>query len=302
MRTFMLTSACLFILQITNAQTDTIDFEGSLVRIEVDTTYSDNVWQIGRPDKTLFDSAHSIPNVIVTDTVNYYPTENESSFVVGFELTGSQPSIAFTHKFDTDSSHDGGYVEVSFDEGQTWTHLTAETNEYMNAYGFSTWNLYSETDTLQNGKPAFSGTSPDWEQSGILFQCFAVKTSFEFQLRFTFSSDSVQSSHEGWMIDDIVLQDEGLCSGIKEYQNKTCTLKVFPNPFHDCAIINVEDSHFVKNGTFTVFDMFGRTVAIRQKITGNQFTFNQNELTAGIYIYHLIDEKGLSATGRFAVK
>ncbi len=42
-----------------------------------------NIWQIGSPQKTVISSAHSAPNVIITDTVNTYPPNNTSVFIIG---------------------------------------------------------------------------------------------------------------------------------------------------------------------------------------------------------------------------
>src|SRR5438045_3733211 len=43
-------------------------------------TNTNNIWQVGKPQKTLFSSASTTPNVIVTDTINYYPNNNVSTF------------------------------------------------------------------------------------------------------------------------------------------------------------------------------------------------------------------------------
>ncbi len=43
---------------------------------------SSNVWQIGRPQKTIFDSAATLPNAIVTDTIGFIPLNNTSSFII----------------------------------------------------------------------------------------------------------------------------------------------------------------------------------------------------------------------------
>ena len=47
--------------------------------MELDTSAS-NIWQIGKPQKIIFDSASTVPNAIVTDTINFYPINNISRF------------------------------------------------------------------------------------------------------------------------------------------------------------------------------------------------------------------------------
>jgi hypothetical protein len=297
-------------IQTVSAQSYEITFEGDFYDtyegvgfdIEIDALDTANVWQIGIPNKTFFDSAYSAPNLIVTDTVIFYPVNNESSFTLGFELQGGSPTIDFMHKFDTDSGFDGGYVEFSFDQGSTWTHLTAQTNvQWVAMYGFSTSNFYNETDTLQNGKPAFTGKSNEWMQSTILFQCNAFKTDFSFQLRFTFSSDSNYTEKEGWMIDNFIVQNEGGCWGIGELDYQLNRLKISPNPFSTQTAIEIAGNYRIENGTFNVFDMFGRKVSTLQNLNGKQFVYTSDGLKTGIYSYHLIDANGLIGTGKFVV-
>jgi glycosylphosphatidylinositol transamidase (GPIT) subunit GPI8 len=43
---------------------------------------SDNLWQIDPPQKTIFNSAFLVPNVLVADTLNVYPTSNSSAFKI----------------------------------------------------------------------------------------------------------------------------------------------------------------------------------------------------------------------------
>ena len=59
------------------------DFESPTdIPIEIDSLNASNIWQIGEPSKTLFSSARSNPNALVTDTLNNYPVNDSSSFIV----------------------------------------------------------------------------------------------------------------------------------------------------------------------------------------------------------------------------
>lgn len=55
-------------------------FDSSNIYLQIDTTSSNNIWQVGQPSKTFFDSAYSPVNAIVTDTINSYPVNNHSAF------------------------------------------------------------------------------------------------------------------------------------------------------------------------------------------------------------------------------
>ncbi|HEY0030587.1 MAG TPA: hypothetical protein VGC65_07505, partial [Bacteroidia bacterium] len=63
----------------------TINFDGAPLstwgyELYIDTISNPgNVWQIGPPQKNTFTGAVSSPNVIVTDTLNYYPVNDTSS-------------------------------------------------------------------------------------------------------------------------------------------------------------------------------------------------------------------------------
>ena len=49
---------------------------------KIDTSVAGNIWQIGKPHKTIFDSAYSRPDAIVTDTIHDYPANNLSTFAI----------------------------------------------------------------------------------------------------------------------------------------------------------------------------------------------------------------------------
>lgn len=103
---------------------DTIGFEENYEYIKIDTS-SSNIWQIGFPNKTYLDSSYSGENAIVTDISNSYASDNHSYFdlyVGDFNYSDYYPwdiFIEFKHKFDTDTLKDGGYITVSYDNGNT---------------------------------------------------------------------------------------------------------------------------------------------------------------------------------------
>jgi hypothetical protein len=251
-------------LQSNFAQTiDTINFEINASRAEIDTSNQSNVWQIGKPSKVVFDSAFSLNKAIVTDTLVQYPMGVNSSFKVGFVLTGQQPVISFKYKMDSDSGKDGGYVDVSFDNGQNWELLTAQTNHPGNGgmvggnFGMYTNSFYDTVDTLYNGQPGFSGQTNGWKQASIQFPCFAVKMGFTFWVRFTFISDSIQTTNDGWMIDDIVIDNTGICSEVDELQNNKISVSIYPNPISNSSVVTIKNGD-IKNAVFEVFDVTGK--------------------------------------------
>lgn len=303
MKTSAIILGLLLSANCTKGQSDTtISFEGVSTLIQIDTSYADNIWQIGSPNKVVFDSAYSAPNTIVTDTVAFYPVNNLSSFTLQIPFLNSidMVDVNFRHKYDTQAGQDGGYIELSCDSGNTWHILHSglfqevdSTNIPYDAY------IYSESDTLYNGKPAFSGQSTEWDWGNISFPCMVAKTDMYCLLRFTFSSDSVDSQHDGWMIDDISIMHI-VCSGIEETTRSNVSIS--PNPISDKAVFQLLEDLQVRDGLIEVFDSYGRIVDTRKGITGNRFEYNVNGIKSGIYSYRLVDGDNFLSSGKFVVK
>lgn len=200
-----------------------IDFENTtwLYRVIIDTTSNpNNIWQIGHPCKTLFNSANSNPNVIVTDTTNPYPINDTSSFTVihlassGWGLGYPKVDIGGYYSVNSDSLTDYGYIDFSPDLGSTWFRADSSV-------GFCTWGAVEDL-------PTFTGNSNGWKHFYYCLQVpFPVAFDDTILYRFTFISDSVQSNKDGLMFDDLRFED--WAEGIQEIQNDNL-ISVFPNP------------------------------------------------------------------------
>jgi hypothetical protein len=203
------------------------------IMVELDTSMS-NIWQIGPPQKAIFDSATTFPNVIVTDTINFYPQGNTSTFRIKLFNQWSYGILAlqWKQKLDIDTTFDGGIVEYSIDQGATWQN--AFNNPYVyNFYGFQAGNL----DTLNTGEYAFNGTDSTWRDIWLCFDLSWMSTSQDtMNFRFTFKSDSIENNKEGWMIDNM-LGHITMIHTVKNI-NQTNYLTVYPNP--SSSIVNIE--------------------------------------------------------------
>ncbi len=196
------------------------------ILIDMDTSAS-NVWQIGTPQKVIFNRAATLPNAIVTDTVNFYPTDNTSRFRIriyndwgGWGIFALQ----WMQKLDMDAAFDGGVVEFSMDSGNTWQN--AFNNPYVyNFYGFDPVN----EGMLMNGDYAFTGTDSTWKN---IWLCFDMSWMSVFpdtiHFRFTFTSDSVDNNKEGWLIDNMMAGITWIHT-VSETEQKEY-MKVTPNP------------------------------------------------------------------------
>jgi hypothetical protein len=255
------------------------------INIYIDTN-STNIWQIGPPQKIIFNSASTLPNAIVTDTINNYPVNNTSRFTAKV-LNQFTPNGVYAYqwrqKIDFDSTGgDGGIVEFTIDHGVTWQN--AYNNPYVyNFYGFQP----SSYDTLNTGEYAFVGTDTNWVD---VWLCFDLSWMSQFpdtlMLRFSLKSDSINSdsvaSHEGWVIDNMLAHITFIHTvhdnGPQNY------LTVFPNP--TTGIVHVEaekrmDYHIIEH--MELVDAQGKVVEKWENIP-TKFWFDAGKYGEGMYV------------------
>ena len=97
------------------------------------------------------------------------------------------PRLTFWSKWDIESNWDYGQVDVSTDNGNTWTPLEGE---YTNP---------GEGSFQPNGEPVYDGVQNSWVREEISLADFV---SSEFKVRFQLNSDGF-INRDGWYVDDI---------------------------------------------------------------------------------------------------
>jgi Secretion system C-terminal sorting domain len=192
--------------------------------IIIDTVhYHHNQWQVGRPQKTAFDSARSFANALVTDTANAYAPNDTSVFFIGFpgHLPGHSWVIPwiynfnFMYKLNTDTTSIA-LIEFSADTGKTWIILPD-----------SVWGG-TEGDTLVN-----DSKWQNWHFNMNYLYHYPRTDSLLF--RFTFTSGNDTMSKDGWMIDDIHV--DYYWEGVTDVQKET-RVTIYPNPVADYMNVN----------------------------------------------------------------
>ncbi|MBN1186802.1 MAG: hypothetical protein JXB49_31275 [Bacteroidales bacterium] len=119
-----------------------------------------NIWQVAAPQKGEFIHAFSVPNVIITDSVNSYPVNDTSSFIITNVALGegfdNQHTVILEGQYfvDSDSLQDYGKIEFSPDNGATWVDLFHDTVPVSEWY----W-LFD--------KPVLTGKSNGWKSFGL---------------------------------------------------------------------------------------------------------------------------------------
>jgi hypothetical protein len=257
----------------------------------IDTSQSSNLWQLGTPSKNVFNSGYGGPKAFVTDTLNPYPINNSSSFQFsmvncswmtqgpcgGYEGLG----ITIITKINSDSTKDGGTIEVSHN-GTPWVNLINDP------LASTTGDIYSANDTIQSSsKPGYSGIANNWKQISVNFSPEMVNPSDTISLRFSFSSDSIQTNKDGWMIG--LIQMGGFFEGIEEIQNDNL-ISISPNPSSD--ELRIHATKVSSNQKVQILNCAGQILYDNSNFTGE--TIDVSQFTDGIYLLKYSDKKNLS--------
>lgn len=250
--------------------------------VYIDTFSNPNcIWQVGHPTKTVFTNAHSVPNAIVTDTLNPVPPNDTSIFYLQ-HLKSDIPWCVFALHFwyqTKGDSTDRGIIEVSPDSAHSvWINLLTQDT----TYNFQWWSE----------KPTLTGSTVGWKEFD-LYLLNAGSTIGSYNLadtilfRFTYITDNINTLHDGWMIDDIGVDD--WMSGISEIQNDNL-ISVYPNPTTDHLTIQRNKSS--DKQSVKIFDYTGQVLSENQNFAGE--TIDTRQLNNGVYLLKYSDTKSFS--------
>lgn len=294
----------LFILNfnLAKAQTELVDFESTPQYVTIDSLTG--CWQIGTPSKTIFDTAYSSNNALMTDTINPYPDDSISYAYFSFPTnnTSSTYSISFQHRYDSENNFDGGYIEIFDCWSGTWKSITSAV-AIACPYYVVNYFMNAPSQLLTNGEIGFTGNSNGWLTQEITFGCTILIQEEEnrggisnAQFRFVFVSNSNPTSQEGWMIDDIQWLDfEGQCSSVEEYQN-SLQLKSYPSISDGKISFETETELFSQ---ISIYDFSGKMIDNFTFPLSNFKTLELSNLSNGMYFYSVEDGK---AVGKFVIE
>jgi hypothetical protein len=266
---------------------DSCDFKDSCSIVK---NFSGNgLWQMGVPSKVFFNQATNGGRGLITDTANAYPPNSDEYVDVRFQNPPFNIRFAFWHRFDTDTLADGGYIEVSYDEGQSWQDIRQpDPNNhpiFMDMYG-----IYGSSSDLGNGKKGFSGRSGDTMLSIIEWvwdMPLKMKPASTW-LRFYFYSDSNDNPKEGWMIDRMETSYFDPGGGFDDLANPH-RIKAYPNPGNGVYMLEF----LTESGSMyelVVYDFQGKEI-LKQAINGQkQAALDLSEYPSGMYFYTLMEE------------
>lgn len=252
---------------------------------------SPNSWQLGTPAQTVLNGAYSGTKSWMTGLNSNYPnTDTSALFTPVFSVDNTRCyKLSFYHKFQTDPYVDGGIVEFSTDNAQTWLHL-----------GFWSPNISSWYNTPfvtglggNPGYPGWSGTQNNWS---MVERTMNFWTNGNVIFRFRFGSDQF-NSFEGWAIDNFCfeeVQGSPCLTGIEDPETAGLILgQNYPNPFSQETEI---EFNIPKDGrvNIQVEDMLGRVIAMpydqETQAGSHRIKFSKENLRQGVFTYTLIWE------------
>lgn len=238
-----------------------------------------NIWQIGPPQKTVFNMAATAPNAILTDSINNYPPNNSSAFqahIYNQLAPWGILAMQWMQKLDFDSL-DGGHVQFSTDQGLSWQE--AHNNPYVyNYYGYQPANL----GNVPSGAPGFVGKDSTWRN---IWLCFDMSWMSLFpdtlRFRYVFESDTSATNAEGWMIDNFTASIT-VAHTLKDPEQVNY-IDVGPIPTSGKLNIStqkIQDFHIIEQ--LDVFDLEGRLVE-QYKNVPTKFWIDMEQYPAGTY-------------------
>lgn len=246
--------------QLSNYVNITFEDTVFLDHLQIDTN---SVWQIGNPQKNIFNGGFNSQKAIVTDTINSYRINDTSSFIVSALHTSlsNNHTLRFTYKSNTDSINDYLKLEISSDR-INWTEITNDLNNFYIIKG----------DTFITG-------NIDWAVYEVQFHLWLINNSLlgppddTISFRFSFITDSVQTNKDGIMIDDITIN---LAYGSVEDYDDIQDFSIYPNPFYDN--LNIETKN--KSVYIEIYDLFGKKL-LNKKVEST--SVDLSFLNSGVY-------------------
>ena len=231
--------------------------------LTIDTqNYHHNIWQIGKPQKTFFNSAYSLPYAIVTDTVSPYPVNDTSVFYLKLPVTNIYPKyeLHFLYQLDIDTNAIAK-IERSIDTGHTWTNILD--------------SFLTDIDWLI--KPRLDTCTVGWKEAKLIGDWTSDPDTIIF--RFTFISDSVFANRDGWIIDSVFLRDFWW-EGIMPKLQKPSLISIYPNPSR--GNLYIHPNEITADAYLIIYDLNGKEVYRQEQMQGAVYINLQ--LSPGVYI------------------
>lgn len=243
------------------------------------------------------------------------PAASENQYLTMSASLNGITELSFSHKYDTEQNWDGGTVEISVDNGSSWTDLG--DNFVENGYN----------DYIQNSQSvqAFSGNSGGYITSKVDLTEFCGE---DVLIRFNFYYDQLEDGR-GWNIDDVSLVSSNALINIAEANSNgnistaancirvnggvvisnedlsvNTEVEVYPNPSNGNDIyLTIQSEKAIGDLGIKVFNAAGQFIYSDNKQISNDFVsfkLMEQKLAPGIYTVQLLGDE-FSTVKKFIV-
>lgn len=258
------------------------------------------IWEVGSPNKSIFNTTLFGSKSIITDTLNHYPKNDTSSFIITY-FSGGQLAednilwITMFHRFETDSILDFCSIEFSTDGGTGWHSMTSDSLSFnlINHH-------FIDLDTTVYNEIQFTGGSSGWVKSTLTKDIWNYNIIDSVLIKFTLSSDSIQNMKDGWQIDSICISETHYGS-VSEYDLLLNFATVYPNPVKNNLTIDFTNKY---NEAFSLrlVNSVGQVLKHQKDIRNEQIIIENLHLTPGLYYYELSVKGVLKGVGKIVVE
>jgi hypothetical protein len=254
-----------------------------------------NIWEVGQPSKSTFNKAHMGKLAIITDSTSSYPNNLNDYFYITIPLNyvWGEGILSFYHKFDTDTLTDGGLIEITYDNGASWSNIINDNHNIQKKF----INIYD--DTIKGGNYGYSGESLEWKYVEIYWWWLALtKQQFNSNpvVRFRFISDNTNNNRDGWMIDDIVFRGYSVTGTANE--SSMDEIRAYPNPSNSLVKFNIPEK-YSSDAEVELIDVTGRVV-YSKGIEQDQIDIRN--LDSGLYTYKIYSGNKVISKGKLIKK
>jgi len=260
-----------------------------------------NIWQVGEPQKSFVTNIPDGINVIITDTVNSYPINDTSIFIIN-NLPAPYPEMIVLrgyYKVNSDTITDYGKIEFSPNNGNTWIDLINDTI-LVDTINNLTW--FWPNDVPNQRKPILSGNSQGqlydhfYVNLELLRGFYNIQSTDTVLYKFTFISDNIETNKGGLFFDYLTFEE--YVGGVTEQNNSSLNSACFPNPAKNTINISFDNFNSLLYQVY-IYDLFG-TLVYTYETNSNTKNISINKFENGIYLYRIMNKNNeLYSTGKF---
>ncbi len=232
-------------------------------------------------------SFYSAPSSITDSPLGNYATNANTRITTTQQISLANyisAELTFEAKWALETGYDYSQVQVSTDNGVTWTPLCGK---------YTTNN-----NNLDGGNPTYTGVMGNWVKEEMSLDNFLGQN---ILIRYRLASDA-GVDWDGFYFDDLLVQgiDTATATGIIENHSGISLSQNMPNPADEYTFINT--GYNQQAGRIEVYDAFGKLVMTKEVPAETpSVQLNTASLQQGVYFYRMICGEKISETKKMSV-